>query len=245
MRHRLLTVAATTGAAMLVAAPAFAHTTANPSSTAAGAYAIVTMRVPHGCEGAATTVLDVSIPAGVTSVKPEQVPGWSVTTEIGSYAEPVTIHGQEITEGVVEVTWTADDGVSLPDAFYRDFGLSVKLPDTVGETLYFPAVQTCEDGSEAAWIEIPSSEGEELEKPAPAFELTAAEGGHGHDAAAEESTEDAAVEETAGEDAAGELTVVEAGVEDDSTDPMVWVALAVGLLGLAFGAAGFARGRKA
>ena len=49
-----------------------------------------------------------------------------------------------------------------------------------GETLYFPVIQTCEEG-EAAWIEIPAEgeDGEELESPAPSITLTEAEeGGH-------------------------------------------------------------------
>ena len=45
----------------------------------------------------------------------------------------------------------------------------------------FPTIQTCEQG-EAAWIEVPADgqDGDELELPAPAFVLTAADGG-GHD----------------------------------------------------------------
>ncbi|MFT4745218.1 MAG: hypothetical protein ACI9AD_001070 [Nitriliruptoraceae bacterium] len=114
LRVSILLIAATTAALTLVAAPAFAHTTVTPSTTVAGAYAVIDMRVPHGCECVATAVLDVPIPAGVVLVKPEQVPGWTVTTETGTYDEPVIMHGQELTEGVVSVTWTADDGGEIP-----------------------------------------------------------------------------------------------------------------------------------
>jgi uncharacterized protein YcnI len=53
--------------------------------------------------------------------------------------------------------------------------LGVSIPeDAVGQTIYFPTIQTCEDG-EAAWIEIPAEgqDGEELELPAPGVAVVA------------------------------------------------------------------------
>lgn len=240
--RRPVLVIAVVSALTTLAAPAMAHTTANPDTTAAGSYAVVDMRVPHGCDGAATAVLDVQIPAGVTSVKPEFVPGWTATTEIGEYDEPIEIHGEEVTEGVVAVTWTADEGQELPDTQFRNFGISVKFPDAAGETLYFPAVQTCVDGSESAWIEIPSEDGEELDSPSPAITLTEGAGGHGHGDA--EDGDEAAAEDASADGDTTELTLTQANSVDDSTDPLVWVALAVGLLGLAIGGAGFAASRR-
>lgn len=236
MRRLPLVLAATAALTTLVASPALAHTTANPTTTAAGAYAVIDFRVPHGCDGEATMQLDVQVPAGVVSVKPEDVPGWTATAEIGTYDEPVTLHGEEITEGVVSVTWVADDGEELADAQYRDFGMSVKFPDAAGETLYFPAVQTCPGGAEAAWIEIPDEDGEELDHPAPAITLTAAEGvHHGGDEADAEQAEEAV------DDA--ELAAATAPA-DDGTDPLVWIALLVGVLGLAAGGAGLIVARR-
>ena len=60
------------------------------------------------------------------------------------------------------------------------FGLSVQVPDTPGETILFPVIQTCEGGAVTEWIQ-PTVEGEEEpEHPAPAITLTEAEGdGHG------------------------------------------------------------------
>jgi uncharacterized protein YcnI len=70
----------------------------------------------------------------------------------------------------------------LQDGYYDAFMMSVRLPeDAAGTTLYFPTIQTCEEG-ETAWIQIPE-EGQsedDLESPAPAFTVTEA------DAAAEE-----------------------------------------------------------
>jgi uncharacterized protein YcnI len=231
LRASILLTAATTAALTLVAAPAFAHTTANPSTTVAGAYAVIDMRVPHGCEGVATAVLDVSIPGGVVSVKPEQVSGWTVTTETGTYDEPVVMHGQELTEGVVSVTWTADDGGELPDGLFRDFGLSVKLPDAAGDTIYFPAVQTCVDGSQAAWIEIPAGDDAELAKPAPAVTLTETE--------TETETE---VEQTSDDGEAVDVINAAADTSNPAgTSGVAWAALVLALLGLGLGGAAFAK----
>ena len=191
------TLGATAALAVLLAAPAAAHTTAQPGTATAGSFGVVSMRVPHGCEGQPTEVLTVRIPEGVVSVKPEQVPGWTAETVIGEYEEPVTFYGEELTGGVVEVRWTADAGEALPDDRYRDFGLSVRFPEEPQE-LYFPAVQTCTDGSEAAWIEIPGDGDayDDLEKPAPRVTLTEGAGGHGGDEEASAGTDPTALDAT-------------------------------------------------
>jgi periplasmic copper chaperone A len=225
----------------LVAAPAAAHVTVNPSSTAAGGYAVLDVRVPHGCDGQATEKVEVRIPDGVVSVKPEQVPGWTVATEIGEYDEPVELHGSPVTEGVQVVAWTAEAGQELPDDQYRDFGLSVRLPDAEGETLVFPAVQTCVDGEEEAWIETSDDPDAELDHPAPTVTLTAG-GGHGHGGDASDDTDEVAAE---GEETA-ELTASPAAAETGTgTDVLTYVALAVGLLGLIAGLAGYRAARAA
>ncbi len=235
--RRPATIAALTGAfCMLAVGPAAAHVTANPSSTTAGGYAVVDMRVPHGCDGEATEVLEVQIPDGVVSVKPEQVAGWGVTTEIGPYDEPVELHGQEVTEGVQVVTWTAQ-GDPLADDQFRDFGISLRFPDAADENLTFPAVQTCVDGAEEAWIETSDDPDAELDYPAPTITLAAGDGDHADDDAATEDTGQAA-----GDDA--ELAVTQAGATDSSPHALTYIALGVAALGLALGAAGFRAARR-
>lgn len=148
MRRPLAFAAATAAATVLVAFPAAAHVSVTPSDAAAGGYATLAFSVPHGCDGESTNTIEVAIPAGVVSVKPEFVAGWDATTEIGPYDEPVELHGDEITEGAVAVTWTAqDDAAALPDDQFRTFGITMKLPDAEpGTELPFPTVQGCVDG---------------------------------------------------------------------------------------------------
>ena len=198
MRRRTI-VPIVAGLAALVAAPAAqAHVTANPGEAPAGSFAMISFRVPHGCDDSPTTSLTIKIPDGVVFVTPQAVPGWQVETKEGTLAEPVQSHGETITEGVTEVTWS---GGPLDPHEFTDFGLSLRLPDTPGETLYFPAVQRCEEGV-TRWIQIPAEGGPEPEEPAPAVLLTAPSGEGGSATGAAEG-EAAAPTSISGDDDSG------------------------------------------
>lgn len=174
--HRRLVTGVVTASLLLLAAPALAHVSASPAQVTAGEHAVIDLRVPHGCDGSPTTALSVQIPDTVASVTPEFLPGWTVETTTGPLAEPMEVHGETVEEGIREVTWSG--GTPVPDGQFFDFGVSVLMPDTPGETLYFPVVQTCEDG-ESRWIEVPE-DGEDahaLALPAPSVTLAAADDG--------------------------------------------------------------------
>jgi uncharacterized protein YcnI len=223
MTNRILLAAI---AAAVLAPAASAHVTANPAEAPAGGFTMISFRVPHGCEESATTRLSIQIPEGVVSVAPEAVPGWEVETVEGPYDEPVQLHGEEVTEGVKEVTWT---GGPLDAHQFLDFGLSMRMPEAEGETIYFPVVQTCEQG-ETSWITIPVAGEEEPDTPAPGVTLLAASGGHGSStgsAGSDDSTSSAAQEPA---------TEAAAAVEDDEDDDtMAMAALVLGGLGLVAG----------
>jgi uncharacterized protein YcnI len=149
---------------------ALAHVTVQPTAAGAGSYFEARFTVPHGCGGSPTVALRIKIPDGVTSVKPQMKPGWEVVTKTRSLDPAVRDHGRTITETVDEVEWR---GGKLPDSLYDTFGLVMKLPDNPDTTLYFPAVQECEQGI-ARWIGIPAA-GQargDLREPAPAVRLT-------------------------------------------------------------------------
>ena len=154
-----------------LAVPAGAHVTVQPAVAVAGSYFEAKFTVPHGCSGAATVALRIKIPEGVTSIKPQMKPGWDVAIKTRKLDPPISDHGRTISETVDEVEWR---GGKLPDNLYDTFGLVVKLPDLPGQTLYFPAVQECEQGI-VRWIGIPApgQAREDLRDPAPAVSLTA------------------------------------------------------------------------
>ena len=222
-------------AVALVAAPAGAHVSGTPSETAAGSFTVLTMSVPHGCDGSPTTRVEIQVPESVLSVTPTRNPYYDLEANIEQLDEPVTdAHGNEVTERTASIVYTSND--PLPEGQRDTFELTFQVPDAAGETLAFPTVQTCEKG-ETGWVEVPSEgqDPEELEHPAPSFEVTeaSAEDGHG----AEESSEEAAsAEETASED------TQEASAEDSGM--LGWGGLVLGALGLLAGGTALARSRK-
>jgi uncharacterized protein YcnI len=144
------TIQAVALAASFCATTALAHVTVDPKQAPAGSYAKLTFRVPHGCGGSPTTAVQVRIPAGVTSVKPQVHPGWTIKIEKEALPKPVKDgHGNEVGDVIKSVTWT---GGPLPDEFMDEFGVSVKLPSSSKGPVPFVVNQTCEKG-EARWGE--------------------------------------------------------------------------------------------
>jgi periplasmic copper chaperone A len=237
MRLQTTRVAAATGALTLaLAGSAGAHITANPGEAPSDGYATVSFEVPHGCEESPTTQVRIQIPPSVPSVTPGVHPLWDVSTKEGK-KERVELHGETITRGVSEVTYTAKR--PLPPDRLDSFPISLKLPaGEEGESIYFPAIQHCEKG-QTRWIQIPAEgeSAEELEEPAPAVVLTAAEGGHGG----------AAADEPEGSSAQPAASVQAASAGNDDDGAPMWLAitgLVVGALGLLAGIGGLTAGRR-
>lgn len=143
--------------ALLVAAgSAFSHVTLQDQVAAAQSNYRAVLRVGHGCSGAATTSIRVSVPAGFSSSQPMVKPGWKISTVVGPLAEPVQMHGKTITEGVQEITWTVKDSAdALPDAYYDEFVFKTTTPKKPG-AYWFKVVQTCVKGSNE-WVQIPAA----------------------------------------------------------------------------------------
>lgn len=186
MNYRYAVVPAALGLAW-IATPALAHVTVTPAEGEAGSYAVATINVPHGCDGSATTKVAIQIPEQLLTVTPTRNPLWDVTKEMVTLDTPGRdSHGNEVTERVGQVVYTAR--APLPDGYRDAFELSFQVPDSVGETLTFPAIQTCEKG-ETAWTEVAAEGAEEPEHPAPAFSVLEAEGEE-HEAATARAEEE-------------------------------------------------------
>ena len=154
----------------LAAGSVSAHITLAERTAPSGGYARVTLQVPHGCSGRATTGLAVELPPGLASVKPMPKPGWTLTVKKGKYAKPYNAGHGELTEGVLELSWS---GGKLPDDNYDEFVLSVYLIDELkpDAMLYFPVVQECQQGVHR-WIEVPEAgKPADLPEPAPGLKL--------------------------------------------------------------------------
>lgn len=159
-----LTLAATASAAR-------AHVSLEAREAKLGATYKAVFKIPHGCEGAATTAVRVEIPEGVIGVKPMPKPGWTIDIQRGVYAQPYKHFHGDLSEGVKQITWR---GGPLPDEFYDEFVASAFVAGelTAGTTLYFPVTQICEKG-ELAWTDKPAAgqNPHDLKSPAPALKL--------------------------------------------------------------------------
>jgi periplasmic copper chaperone A len=159
------------GAIVFVSA-ASTHVTLEVKEAPVGAPYKAVLRVPHGCEGAATTAIRVRVPDGMIAVKPMPKPGWKIDTVKGKYAKTYSFfHGAKLSEGVTEVSFS---GGKLPDDYYDEFVVTGFLAGDLepGKVLYFPVVQECEKGVHR-WIEIPAEgkSASDYPEPAPALKL--------------------------------------------------------------------------
>jgi len=126
-----------------------------PLAAGNAAYRAV-LQVGHGCEGADTTAITVDIPPGFNAAQPLVKPGWKVTTVVGKLAEPYTMHGHTVSEGVQQITWSAKGTENaLPNALADEFVFRVNTAAKPG-VYWFKVLQKCVKGSNP-WVEIPSA----------------------------------------------------------------------------------------
>ncbi|MGY1813412.1 YcnI family copper-binding membrane protein [Blastococcus sp. SYSU D00820] len=208
---------------------ASAHVRVSSADAAPGGYGELVFRVPNESDTASTVSLRVQVPADtpLASVSVKPIPGWTATTTTGPIDPPVEVHGTEVTEGVTEITWTAEPGQGIAPGQYQTFAISAgPIPEV--DSISFPAVQTYDDGMEQAWIE-PTVEGqEEPQYPAPVLTLSGDAGAHG--GGAEESDSPTVSEASSSTDAAAD--------GDSGSSGLAVTALVVGALGLVAGIAG-------
>jgi periplasmic copper chaperone A len=161
--QRTVLMAALAGTAGLVSSTAQAHISITSGPAFAGISQEVAFGVGHGCAGADTYRVQVEIPAGVTSVRPE-------TSDFGQVDIETDAAGV-----VVAVTWTKPrPSVLEADTQYYKLLVRLKAPDQPFSTLYLPAHQTCRapDGTETVvdWVGI-DEPGDSTVEPAPALNV--------------------------------------------------------------------------
>jgi uncharacterized protein YcnI len=175
----LITRGALCAAAVIASStPVLAHVTLEAREAPVNATYKAVLRVPHGCDGAATLKVRVQVPEGVIAVKPMPKAGWTLETVKGKFAKSYDYHGTPVTEGVKEIVWTG----KLLDEHYDEFVFRGQLTDSllVGQMLYVPVVQECEGGKAERWIEIPAAgkSPDDYKFPAPGLKLLPARSTH-------------------------------------------------------------------
>lgn len=169
MKHRIIAATVAAGALAIPAASS-AHVTLQPKAQTAGAYTVVNVRVPNERDNASTTKVRVELPVGIYSVAYAAQAGWKVAVKKSTLATPVQTEDGPITERVSSVTFAGSGkglGRIAPGQF-KEFPLSLQMPDQPGATLSFPAYQWYSDGELVQWTGAAGSE-----KPAPTVALAA------------------------------------------------------------------------
>jgi len=178
MKTRL--IAATVLVSLASTGAAFAHASfANPPA-AVGSYVAATLQVPHGCDGKATNEVQIKLPEGFISAKPQPKAGWEIEIIRGDYKNSYDNHGKAVTSGPVEIRFKNGN---LPDEFYDTFTIYGKVAAADPATgLAFPTVQVCGNDATVAWTEIaaPGQDPHDLKSPAPVLKIAAAEGADEH-----------------------------------------------------------------
>jgi uncharacterized protein YcnI len=145
MRRASLLVAAALG--LLLAPEASAHAEITPGRVPANSVSTFVLSVA-GEEAAPTVRIAVQLPAGMEEVEPANARGWQANRA-----------------GRV-ITWT---GGSIQQGDEGTFEVTARFPNSPGERLTFPTVQTYGNGAVVRWIGAASSD-----TPAPSILLTAA-----------------------------------------------------------------------
>jgi len=204
---------------LALAVPAAAHVTVNPDTAAQGGYAKVTFRVPNESDDTNTTKVEVNLPTDTpfASVSLKPVAGWTMVAQKSKLAKPIEAHGSQISEAVSKITWTAVGDAAIKPGQFQEFDVSLGPLPTVDQVV-FKALQTYSDGTIVRWIDEPTTDGTEPEKPAPVLKLTkaAAEG-----AVAPAAAPGPSVAAVADDD------------DDDSEGGAAWTGVAGIVLGLA------------
>jgi uncharacterized protein len=240
MKRYLLSAAAPAAALTLLAvpAPAGAHVSVHPNAVPAGANVALDIRVPNELDNAKTTRIQVKLPPGFIEVATQPPPGWTSKVLTSKLAKPVQTDDGPVDTEVSEVDWNATAGAGIPPGGFASFPISVALPGRAGQQLTFKTVQTYSNGKVVRWIGPPAAD-----QPAPWIDVTA-KGGVVQDVAGGEAGPGALPAAAAGAQAAttaASRTVVE---KQSSNHTLAIIALVVGLLGLAAGAAGLIVARR-
>lgn len=160
------------------AAGAQAHASFSQPTVTADSYAVMSLQVPHGCDGKSTTEVHIQLPEGFVFAKPQPKPGWELEIINGEYKNTYDNHGTAVSSGPVEIRWKGGD---LPDEYYDTFVVRGKISGIEADTvLAFPATQMCGSDASLDWSEIaaPGADPHSLKNAAPTVTVLAKAEGH-------------------------------------------------------------------
>ncbi len=159
-------------AALVLAPLAAAHAEMSPEEATSGKDTKFTLSLENEMADSAFVKVVVEFPESVVTATFVQVPGWTRTVKTQPLDTPVTgPDGETITDRIDTVTW---EGGAIGPGEEGEFPFSFVVPEQPGATLFFPTLQTYDNGETIRWIGTPGSE-----EPAPGVLITEATGGGG------------------------------------------------------------------
>ncbi|HEX7525277.1 MAG TPA: DUF1775 domain-containing protein [Gaiellaceae bacterium] len=159
-RSRITALALAALSALVAAGAALAHAHVSPPVVLANAGQVFTLAVPTEQEGATTTTIELTPPAGFAIDSFVPSPGWKRTVQKTGSGDSAV---------VTKVTWS---GGAVPTGEDAAFSFLAETTSTGGFT--FGVRQTYSDGSVVDWSGPESSD-----NPAPVIEARASLGGGG------------------------------------------------------------------
>ena len=135
---------------LFVSQGSIAHVVLEQKEAISGDYHKAVLKVSHGCNGAPTNTVIVTIPSGFRGAKPMVKPGWQINVTKAKLSESYISHGRTISEDTTEITWS---GGNLPSAYYDEFVVVGQVASAPGP-MYWKVSQLCEKGRQD-WTQIP------------------------------------------------------------------------------------------
>jgi uncharacterized protein YcnI len=169
--RRLVVVLSALLLVLVSAGAGWAHVEVAPESATAGSIAKLAFSVPNERDDAATTKVELFLPADhpLATVDVEPVPGWTAAEEKTHLTTPIkTDDGDTVTDAVTHITWS---GGQIKAGEFQEFVISAGPLPSVGQ-LAFKALQTYSDGQVVRWIEEAAPGTSEPEHPAPVLKIT-------------------------------------------------------------------------
>ena len=123
--RKLVVMSASVLAVLVVAGPALAHVSVQPTEGVTGSFSRFVVRVPTERDDASTIKVEVQFPP-LAFVSFQDVPGWERTVEMQTLDEPLEVFGEELTETVGTVTW---EGGEIEPGEFQEFGFSARMPE--------------------------------------------------------------------------------------------------------------------
>jgi len=157
-RRRVIVAVAAVGAALAAAPAAFGHASISPVVAKSKTLQYFTLAVPTEKEGATTTKIEMTPPAGFGIDSFEPAPGWKRDVQSTGSGEEAVIQ---------KVTWSGGHTPTEEDSVFH----FVASPDSA-KTFKFTVRQTYSDGSVVDWSGPESSD-----SPAPLVKAESSIGG--------------------------------------------------------------------